>query len=88
MKRKNASRWIRGASNQPAKDMRRITYLAVLLLLCSAPKTFAQTTTGASDDNSVSRPRQYLFGDWGGERTSLASKGVTFDFFYVADGSR
>jgi porin len=31
------------------------------------------------------QPRQYLFGDWDGERTALADKGVTFDFFYVAD---
>ncbi len=30
--------------------------------------------------------QQYLLGDWGGERTKLAEeKGVTFDFFYVAD---
>ena len=31
------------------------------------------------------RPRQYLFGDWGGERTALAEKGITFDFFYISD---
>lgn len=29
--------------------------------------------------------REYLFGDWGGSRSSLAEKGVTFDFFYIAD---
>ncbi len=30
--------------------------------------------------------QQYLLGDWGGARTKLAEeKGVTFDFFYVAD---
>ncbi len=30
--------------------------------------------------------QQYLLGDWGGARTRLAEeKGVTFDFFYVAD---
>src|SRR5258708_39407293 len=25
------------------------------------------------------------FGDWGGERSALAEKGVTFDFFYITD---
>jgi carbohydrate-selective porin OprB len=29
--------------------------------------------------------RQHLFGDWGGERTALAKKGINFDFFYIAD---
>ena len=29
--------------------------------------------------------RRYLLGDWGGKRTWLAEKGVTFDFFYVSD---
>jgi hypothetical protein len=28
------------------------------------------------------RPRQYLFGDWGGKRTALEEK---VDFFYIAD---
>lgn len=29
--------------------------------------------------------RQYLFGDWGGKRSALAEKGITFDFFYISD---
>jgi carbohydrate-selective porin OprB len=29
--------------------------------------------------------RKYLFGDWGGGRSALAEKGVTFDFFYISD---
>ena len=64
-----------------AKGTKRIFCLVVLSLSCSAFRISAQTTSDLSDD----RPRQYLFGDWGGERSSLASKGVTFDFFYVAD---
>jgi porin len=62
--------------------IRRTFCLAVFLLLCASSKICAQTTT---DDSSAPPSRQYLFGDWGGERTALADKGVTFDFFYVAD---
>ena len=29
--------------------------------------------------------RKYLFGDWGGERSTLAEKGITFNFFYISD---
>lgn len=62
-------------------------YGLALLILCSATGVFAQSAEIASDDPSDtdSRPRQHLFGDWGGERTSIASKEVTFDVFYVAD---
>ena len=68
-------------------NIRSAFLVLVLLLVCSANKTVAQSTTDPSDVESVghSWPRQYLFGDWGGERTSLASKGITFDFMYVAD---
>jgi len=31
------------------------------------------------------RPRQYLFADWGGKRTALEERGVKFDFFYITD---
>jgi porin len=67
-----------------AKGVQRIICLAVLSLLGFAPRAFAQTTSDSSD-TSNSPPRQYLLGDWGGERSSLALKGVTFDYFYVAD---
>ena len=29
--------------------------------------------------------QQYLFGDWGGERTELAKEGITFDFNDIGD---
>jgi carbohydrate-selective porin OprB len=35
--------------------------------------------------STAHRARSYLFGDWGGKRSELASRGITFDFFYVAD---
>src|SRR5882762_2319573 len=31
------------------------------------------------------RPRQYLFGDWGGKRTASEEKGIKVDFFYITD---
>jgi porin len=71
---------LRYASGPLSQVTRNIIWLAVLLL-CGVPRISAQT----KDDDPGSPPRQYFFGDWGGERTALASKGVTFDFFYVAD---
>jgi porin len=65
--------------------IRTICYLAALLLLSSGSKAFAQNSTGSADGGFGSKTGRYMFGDWGGERTHLASRGVTFDFFYVAD---
>ncbi len=69
--------------------------LSLLLLLLFAQRSSAQTepqtssqTTSPSPASAAPpppQPRQYLLGDWGGERTRLAEKGVTFDLFYVAD---
>src|ERR1700687_6092972 len=33
-------------------------------------------------------PHGHVFGDWGGERTRLAERGVNFDFQYVSDSDR
>ncbi|MGD0305280.1 MAG: hypothetical protein ABSC71_10675 [Candidatus Acidiferrales bacterium] len=66
--------------------------LVVLFLLVAPYPAFSQSTNSSeqttpttSPQSQPSPPRQYLFGDWDGERTALADKGVTFDFFYVAD---
>jgi porin len=68
--------------------------LAFFFLTCSGQRTFAQNQTDTTQTTSPSpasasppppQPRVYAFGDWDGERTRLADKGVTFDFFYVAD---
>jgi porin len=87
MEGKDPSCRTRHSNDRSSGVIRNVSCLAVLLLLFSATNTFAQNFTDSSDSDSgsPSPPRQYFFGDWGGERSSLASKGVTFDFFYVAD---
>lgn len=75
--------------------------ICLLLLASPAITQEAGIQTGPGHDQAAPPPaptptpapapkdfwhQQYLFGDWGGERTKLAEeKGVTFDFFYVAD---
>jgi porin len=84
MKSKQSELWVRFSIHRLG-----ILCVALLMFLCAAPKLFAQeqATTFATDNDSsgASKPRQYFFGDWGGKRSELAEKGVTFDFFYVAD---
>jgi porin len=65
--------------------------LRVWLTLLAAFLFFTPATAqnaSAQDQNSslfgLPSP-QHLFGDWGGERTALAEKGLTFDFFYISD---
>jgi porin len=58
-----------------------------LLMMFTVP-LLAQTNAATPDvGNTLFEipSRQYLFGDWGGKRSKLAEKGVTFDFFYIAD---
>jgi porin len=67
-------------------EMRRVLFAILLALLFFAP-VWAQDPP-AKDQNAALfglPSRQYLFGDWGGERTALAEKGITFDFFYITD---
>lgn len=88
MKGKSVSHRLQPA-DLPGKFPRSILFVAALLLLCSASSLLAQSDTNHyvvdSDAISEQSARSYLFGEWGGERTTLASRGVTFDFFYVAD---
>jgi len=65
---------------------RRVLPTFCLTLIFLAP---AWAQNAAAQDQNASLfglpSRQHLFGDWGGERTALAEKGITFDFFYIAD---
>src|SRR5271168_620468 len=86
----------RRAQRTPLSRRARLAIVSPLFIFFAGPPgAVAQSVDGsgssaASDastasDSSSSTPRQYLFGDWGGERPRLAAKGVTFDFFYVTD---
>lgn len=70
------------------KRAQKIVCIAMLLVACSARRLNAQSDDSANlgEENSITQQsRLHLFGDWNGERTALAERGVTFDFFYVAD---
>jgi porin len=86
--KKRASRWIHSSSHQPLKGIPNTFFFAVLVLLCSACRVSAQSeaTQYASEEaSSAHRATRYLFGDWDGKRSELASRGIIFDFFYVTD---
>ncbi len=84
----STSYWVRGESHQPSVVTRGRIRLTTLLLLLSTTYAVAQREAGqyASDETPSSlQNRSYLFGDWGGKRSEFASRGITFDLFYVAD---
>jgi len=56
--------------------------LAGIMLAGLAFAGTAHADDAASADSSSLATSKYLFGDWGGERSRLADKGVTFDFGY------
>jgi len=77
-----------GAALRPLHKSLLIAFSGILFLTGSIQHAFAQTDSQAplaSAPTPTSPVRQYALGDWGGERTHLADKGMTFDFFYVAD---
>jgi carbohydrate-selective porin OprB len=67
-------------------QMRRVSSTLLLALIFFAP-AWAQNTPPQDQSASLFGfpSRQHLFGDWGGERTALAEKGIAFDFFYITD---
>ena len=62
--------------------------LSVIFFVASASSLSAQNAASTPNSDPPEHSfftQKYLFGDWGGERSALAAKGVTFDFFYVSD---
>jgi carbohydrate-selective porin OprB len=75
----------RGCAGLWARE-RRSLFLTILSLVLVVP-VLAQMSASNTDRGtplSDTRPRRYLFGDWGGKRTALAEKGITLDFFYIS----
>jgi porin len=68
-------------------DLWAILHRIVVVAFLWAVPTLAQNAPPADPpaQSTSFYSRQYLFGDWGGERTALAEKGVNFDFFYITD---
>ena len=88
MKSERSSRWIHFVSQWTTIRTRNTGWMLALLLLCAPGAAFAQIEAPQDLRDQVSGPpptRSYLFGDWGEKRSGLATRGVTFDFFYVAD---
>ena len=77
------------------RDASRGRPLRLLILLCcglslSAFPTRSQTSQpeplpGPDSHETGQGPHGHLFGTWGGKRTRLQERGVTFDFQYVSD---
>jgi hypothetical protein len=44
-----------------------------------------ETLSGPDSHETGQGPHGRLFGDWGGERSRLAERGVRFDFQYISD---
>ncbi len=62
----------------------KYTLLIVLIaLLGSSLQAFAQTAETTEPPSFVNQ--KYLTGDWGGERTTLENKGISFDVFLQSD---
>src|SRR5260370_30144533 len=61
-----------------------LCFILLLMLGASAEAQNALPSDASTPSPELSS-RRYLFGDWGGERSALAEKGMTFDFFYITD---
>jgi porin len=71
----------------------KVSYCALLVSLMA----ICATAQNARDDSSsapsasptigesIWNDQNYLFGDWGGERSRLETKGIKFSFYYVSD---
>jgi carbohydrate-selective porin OprB len=64
-----------------------LVWVAVCLFPARAYSQAAQgeTLSGPDSHETGQGPHGHLFGEWGGERTRLLERGVSFDFQYVSD---
>jgi porin len=64
-----------------------ILWAAMFLFVTHAysQQAHEETLSGPDSHETGQGPHGHLFGDWGGERTRLLERGVSFDFQYVSD---
>ncbi len=69
--------------------LRVMLVAGVALSIFAAPEysqdTIGETLSGPDSHETGQGPHGHLFGDWGGERSRLAERGVRFDFQYISD---
>ena len=64
----------------------RFTFILVLFLISTVPAWAQNALPGDPPASSAGLlSRNYLLGDWGGLRSRLEEKGITFDLFYITD---
>jgi porin len=71
-----------------ARRVPRLAFLIFALACCSIRSAYPQDAHQQLQAGYLSaseHSRSYLFGNWDGKRDELASRGVVFDFFYIAD---
>src|SRR5215475_15652994 len=64
---------------------KRLLLFFILTLVAIAPTAAQSALASDPPEPKGFSSRPYLLGDWGGERTALAEKGINFDFFYITD---
>src|SRR5271167_575468 len=88
--RKPGQRWQAGEKFCMCNRKLRLLFLLWPGLFALAFPVYSQTmpeepVPGPDSHETGQGPHGHLFGDWGGERTRLEKRGVTFDFQYVSD---
>jgi porin len=66
----------------------KLALVSGILPLIAGDSTVLRADTQPAEKSALERfaERDYLFGDWGGARSSLSKRGVDFEFFYVGSG--
>jgi porin len=59
--------------------------LCLFVARASPPEAQEEPLSGPDSHETGQGPHGHLFGEWGGERTRLQERGVSFDFQYVSD---
>ena len=67
------------------RKLSKLVLLVIAMVSLTAIAVGQSSTKPPGDKVFDPLHQKYLLGDWGGERTKLEERGVTFDFFFVSD---